>query len=51
MIQNERPWVESTRSFSCTWRSVIGVTGRFCWNDCQLAPSSSETYIPNSVPA
>ena len=30
---------------------VIGVTGKFCWNDFQLLPSSNEINIPNSVPA
>src|SRR5262245_32922300 len=29
-IQNERPWVEMTRSSSLTTRSVTGPTGSFC---------------------
>ena len=51
MIQNPRPMVESTRSCRCTMMSVTGVTGRFCWNDVQVAPLSNDRNIPNSVPA
>ena len=50
-IQNERPCVATTRSFSFTTRSVIGTTGRFSCRGCQLPPSSNETYRPVSVPA
>ncbi len=50
-IQNDLPMVDSTRSCRCTLMSVIGVTGRFCWNGCQRAPSSNDTNMPNSVPA
>src|SRR6266540_5498675 len=32
-------------------RSWIGTTGRFSCSDCQAAPSSNDTYAPNSVPA
>ena len=49
--QNDLPWVLRTRSFSTTSISVIGTTGRFSWNFCQLAPLSKDTYIPYSVPA
>jgi len=31
--------------------SVIGTLGMFSWNDCQWAPLSKETNMPNSVPA
>ena len=45
------PIVDITRSLSTTFKSVMGVTGRFSWNGCQLAPSSNEMNMPNSVPA
>ena len=34
-IQNERPWVATTRSSSFTIRSVTGTTGRLSWSGCQ----------------
>ena len=49
--QNDRPMVDMARSPRMTFMSVTGVTPRFCWNLCQFAPSSSETNMPNSVPA
>ena len=50
-IQSERPCVPTIRSSFQSCRSLIGTTGRLRWNDCHRAPLSTDTYIPNSVPA
>ena len=50
-IQTLRPYVATTRSLSLTTMSRYDVFGRFSINDCQLSPSSNETYMPLSVPA
>ena len=50
-IQNARPWVAATRSWVLNVRSWMGTTGRLSWSGCHPAPSSNETYTPNSVPA
>ena len=51
MIHIARPCVAITRSFLCTLMSLMGTLGRLSWNDCQCAPLSNDTNIPNSVPA
>src|SRR6266566_6279724 len=50
-IQNDRPNVAITKSFSCTTRSRTDVTGKFSCKDCQSSPSLKETYTPFSVQA
>jgi hypothetical protein len=45
-IQNDRPWVATIRSLSCTTRYRIDVTGMPRRSDCQCAPSSNDTYVP-----
>ena len=50
-IQNERPWVPTTRSSSLTTRSRMDVAGMLRRSDCQCSPSSNETYTARSVPA
>ena len=46
-----RPYVPTTRSFPLIAMSRYDVFGRLRCKDCQLSPSSNETYIPLSVPA
>jgi len=47
-------WISNTATAILMYAvalSVIGVVGRLSWKGSQLAPSSIDTNIPNSVPA
>ena len=50
-IQIDRPYVATIRSSPWTSRSRIDEVGRFNCSDCQLSPSSNDTYTLVSVPA
>ena len=51
MIQNDRPFVATTRSSPFTTRSEIGVMGMLPRSVCHDPPSSNDTYTRVSVPA